>query len=59
METIDHSGVKAIVELLRFELSTNNVAQTKFTDLLNKFRSYNIQFTREANVEKEKAKKVS
>ena len=59
METIDHSGVKAIVELLRFELSTNNVAQTKFADLLNKFRSNNIQFTREANAEKEKAKKVS
>jgi len=59
MQNIDNLGVKSILEQLRFEFSTNKAEQTKFADLLNQFRSYNIQFAREANTEKEKAKKVS
>jgi hypothetical protein len=59
MQNIDSPGVKSILEQLRFEFSTNKVEQTKFADLLNQFRSYNIQFAREANAEKEKGKKVN
>jgi len=46
MQRIDHSGVKSILENLRFEFSTNKTAQTTFGELLNQFRSYNIQFAR-------------